>query len=261
MFLNILFWNYSGWDSVSTFAGEVRNPSKIFPLSLAFGVLAVSFSYMIPLVMAILALPTLSAEQDSVCPEDTLDSSLWSEGSFLYIGGCIGGFPLYLMLIISGVCSAIGMFTTELFVDSYLLLGMSEQQLVPQFFQKRTQIFGSDSPYVAITVNLAIMLLLIKFLNFELLLEVTNCLSALSIILELIAAIYLRMTKPKIHRPYKVPLDPFGILAMLAVPFMILITLLFSGLFISPSEARLCTFFLFVAGFVAQYLVELYQGH
>lgn len=37
-FMNIMFWNLNSWDSVSTLAGEVRNPSRLFPRALMLAV-------------------------------------------------------------------------------------------------------------------------------------------------------------------------------------------------------------------------------
>jgi amino acid transporter len=40
-FMNLMFWNLNSWDSVSTLAGEVRNPSKLFPRALFVAVILV----------------------------------------------------------------------------------------------------------------------------------------------------------------------------------------------------------------------------
>ena len=37
-YLNVMFWNLNSWDCVSTLAGEVRNPTKLFPRALFFAV-------------------------------------------------------------------------------------------------------------------------------------------------------------------------------------------------------------------------------
>lgn len=37
-YLNIMFWNLNSWDSISTLAGEVRNPTKLFPRALLLAV-------------------------------------------------------------------------------------------------------------------------------------------------------------------------------------------------------------------------------
>lgn len=37
-YMNIMFWNLNSWDAISTLAGEVRNPSKLFPRALLLAV-------------------------------------------------------------------------------------------------------------------------------------------------------------------------------------------------------------------------------
>ena len=37
-YFNIMFWSLNSWDSVSTLAGEVRDPGKMFPRGLLLGV-------------------------------------------------------------------------------------------------------------------------------------------------------------------------------------------------------------------------------
>lgn len=52
-FINVMFWNLNYWDSVSTLAGEVDNPSKTFPKALMIGVAVVVASYLIPTLAAL----------------------------------------------------------------------------------------------------------------------------------------------------------------------------------------------------------------
>jgi amino acid transporter len=37
-YFNIMFWNLNSWDSVSTLAGEVRDPARMVPKALFFSV-------------------------------------------------------------------------------------------------------------------------------------------------------------------------------------------------------------------------------
>ncbi|TKY50727.1 polyamine transporter [Spatholobus suberectus] len=41
LYLNTLFWNLKYWDSISTLAGEVKNPSKTLPRALFYAVMLV----------------------------------------------------------------------------------------------------------------------------------------------------------------------------------------------------------------------------
>lgn len=40
-YLNVMFWNLNSWDCISTLAGEVRNPTRLFPRALFFAVVLV----------------------------------------------------------------------------------------------------------------------------------------------------------------------------------------------------------------------------
>jgi amino acid transporter len=48
-YLNIMFWNLNSWDAVSTLAGEVRNPGKVFPRALMIAVQLVRAVTLTPL--------------------------------------------------------------------------------------------------------------------------------------------------------------------------------------------------------------------
>lgn len=50
--LSTLYWNMSGFDSASTFAGEVERPHKTFPRALFVAVGLVGLSYLLPLVVS-----------------------------------------------------------------------------------------------------------------------------------------------------------------------------------------------------------------
>jgi amino acid transporter len=76
-YFNIMFWSLNSWDSVSTLAGEVRDPSRMLPKALFFSVqlvrshppAAASFPY--PLSPAFLYC-TLQADALAALPSDCL---------------------------------------------------------------------------------------------------------------------------------------------------------------------------------------------
>ena len=53
LYLNTLFWNLNYFDSASTLAGEVENPTRTFPRALAMAVVLVVVVYLWPLAVAI----------------------------------------------------------------------------------------------------------------------------------------------------------------------------------------------------------------
>merc|ERR1711988_1099505 len=48
--LSTLYWNMTGFDSASTFAGEVAQPHKTFPRALFAAVGTISLAYLLPLL-------------------------------------------------------------------------------------------------------------------------------------------------------------------------------------------------------------------
>ena len=63
--------NLNYWDTVSTLAGEVRNPSRTFPRALALAVVLVVTSYLLPLLVGL-----------GVAP----DATDWTLGYFAAVG-------------------------------------------------------------------------------------------------------------------------------------------------------------------------------
>ena len=50
--LLIGMWNFMGWDNASTFAGEVERPERTYPRAMVLAVIAVTVTYLLPLVFA-----------------------------------------------------------------------------------------------------------------------------------------------------------------------------------------------------------------
>jgi amino acid transporter len=51
--ISIALWNYIGWDNASTVEGEIRNPSRNYPLALAVALPFVTIGYFVPLLTAL----------------------------------------------------------------------------------------------------------------------------------------------------------------------------------------------------------------
>ncbi|MBM4272351.1 MAG: amino acid permease, partial [Deltaproteobacteria bacterium] len=51
--LAVVIWNYSGWDNVSTFAGEVDNPKRNYPLALMISVPLITLLYVLPIYVGV----------------------------------------------------------------------------------------------------------------------------------------------------------------------------------------------------------------
>lgn len=78
-----------------------------------------------------------------------------------------------------------GMFSAELFEDSFQIQGMAEEGILPSFLATKTRF---NTPFNAICVSLVIIFGLISF-DFSAILAIDNFLTCLNGILELLACI------------------------------------------------------------------------
>jgi amino acid transporter len=51
--LSTLFFNYSGWDNISTYAAEVDQPQRNYPRAIAFAILIVLLAYLLPVLTGV----------------------------------------------------------------------------------------------------------------------------------------------------------------------------------------------------------------
>ncbi|XP_050212193.1 probable polyamine transporter At3g19553 [Mercurialis annua] len=205
-YFNSMFWNLNYWDKASTLAGEVENPSKTFPKALLGAVILVVSSYLIPLLAGTGALMTSSSE--------------WSDGYFAEVGMLIGGVWLKWWIQAAAAMSNLGLFEAEMSGDAFQLLGMSEMGMLPAIFSKRSK-YGTPTFSILCSATGVIFL---SWMSFQEILEFLNFLYAIGMLLEFAAFIRLRIKKPELHRPYKVPLGTFGA-TLLCVPPSILLVL------------------------------------
>ncbi|KAJ7967556.1 Amino acid/polyamine transporter [Quillaja saponaria] len=204
-YFNSMFWNLNYWDKASTLAGEVENPSKTFPKALLGAVVLVVLSYLIPLLAGTGALRSSSSE--------------WTDGYFAEVGLFIGGFWLKLWIQAASAMSNLGLFEAEMSSDAYQLLGMSELGMLPAIFASRSK-YGT--PTISILCS-ATGVIFLSWMSFQEILEFLNFLYSIGMLLEFAAFIALRLKKPDLHRPYKVPLQTFGITMLCLPPAMLLV--------------------------------------
>jgi amino acid transporter len=200
--LTLLYWNVSGWDCASTFAGEVKEPGRTYPRALGMALLIMLAAYAVPLLAA------------SGCV-DAGDWRLWKDGSFASIAQGVGGEWLGVLIVSSAALGNWGLFASELLEDSYQLLGMAEAGLAPRMFSRRHPKF--HTPVSAILFQFTIICVLIGF-DFNTILTVDNFFSAAQAVLEFVAFVKLRVSRPDLERPFRVPLSTAGSIAMLSIP-------------------------------------------
>lgn len=204
-FFNSMFWNLNYWDKASTLAGEVENPSKTFPKALLGAVVLIIFSYLVPLLAGTGALDTVVTE--------------WSDGYFAEVGLSIGGIWLKWWIQAAAAMSNMGLFEAEMSSDAFQLLGMSEMGMIPAIFSSRSR-YGT--PTISILCS-ATGVIFLSWMSFQEIVEFLNFLYAVGMLLEFAAFVKLRINKPDLHRPYKVPLQTFGVTILCVFPTVLLL--------------------------------------
>uniref|UniRef100_A0A0D6R609 Amino acid permease/ SLC12A domain-containing protein n=1 Tax=Araucaria cunninghamii TaxID=56994 RepID=A0A0D6R609_ARACU len=204
LYVNTLFWNLNYWDSVSTLAGEVDNPGRTLPKALFWGVVMVVLSYFVPLLAG-----TGAVE---------LDRSQWEDGYFAVIAKMVGGVWLRWWMEAAAAVSNMGMFEAEMSSDSFQLLGMAQRGMLPEVFGIRSR-YGT--PLLGILFS-ASGVLLLSSMSFQEIIAAENYLYCFGMLLEFAAFIRLRVNRPTMPRPYKIPLGTVGATLMCIPPAVLL---------------------------------------
>jgi amino acid transporter len=183
----IAMWNYMGWDNASTIAQEVERPQRTYPKAMIAAVILVSLTYILPvLAMYITGIPAASFET----------------GSWADLAGLMGGRLLRVALVLGGMMSGFGMFNALVMSYSRLPLAMAQDGMLPKIFAKTHP--KTRAPWVAILV-LATGWAMCLGLGFERLVTLDIMLYGLSLSLEFVTLVALRIREPQLKRSFRVP--------------------------------------------------------
>jgi amino acid transporter len=201
----IAMWNYMGWDNISTIAGEVERPHRSYPraLLLAMGLIVVSYF-----------VPVLAIQRAGIDPGN------WTTGAWVDAGVAIGGRWLGLGIVVGGMVCAVGMFNALVMSYSRLPMALADDGLLPACISWRHP--RSGAPWVAIALCSVIYAACLGF-GFNKLVELDVIIYGLSLLLEFIALVVLRLKEPDLARPFRVPGGLCGALLVGVMPISLLV--------------------------------------
>ncbi|KAK2974301.1 hypothetical protein RJ640_026862 [Escallonia rubra] len=208
LYLNTLFWNLNYWDSISTLAGEVENPSRTIPRALFYAFIFVVLGYFFPLLISTGAVP--------------LDRKRWTDGYLSDVAKLLGGVWLRSWVQGASALSNMGMFVAEMSSDSFQLLGMAERGMLPAFFAKRSR-YGTPLTGILFSASGVVLL---SSLTFQEIVAAENFLYCFGMMLEFVAFVKLRIKYPAACRPYKVPIGTTGATLMFIPPTLLILVVL-----------------------------------
>jgi amino acid transporter len=207
----VAMWNYMGWDNASTIAQEVERPRKTYPRAMIAAVILVSLTYVLPfLAVYFTGMPASAFNED---------------GSWAAVAGQLGGTVmgiqwLRFFVTLGGMMSAFGMFNALVMSYSRLPLAMARDGMMPKLFGKVTS--KNHTPWISIIV-LASCWALCLGLGFKRLVTLDIMLYGLSLMLEFVTLVALRIREPKLRREFRVPGGMAGAISCGLFPLALLI--------------------------------------
>lgn len=228
--LYTVMWNFIGWDNVTTYAEEVNKPVRSYLLSVFIAFVAVFTIYFLALIIAV---------NSGIAP------SVLEEQGFPSLGNLIGGYNLGAIVAIGGMASALGLYAAVLLSVSRIPKVMSDDRLLPAIINKLHPKF--KSPYVSVLCCSVVVSGMIVW-NFEELLIIDITLYGAALFLEYLALIRLRKIAADEHRPFKIPLNIFGLIIMALLPLSVYVIAMIAAFMnsekaIKPAVFALITLF------------------
>jgi amino acid transporter len=189
----VAMWNYMGWDNASTIAQEVERPQRTYPRAMIAAVVLVALTYVLPFAAVYLT--------------GVPSSVFGGDGSWAAVAGAIGGkFMgiewLRFLIVLGGMISAFGMFNALVLSYSRLPLAMARDGMLPKFFGKISA--KTKAPWVAILICATCWALCLG-LGFKRLITLDIMLYGISLMLEFVTLVALRIREPELKRGFRVP--------------------------------------------------------
>jgi amino acid transporter len=203
-------WMYSGYESMSTVAGEIENPQVIPRATLIT----------MPLIMLVYILPTMGGLASLG------NWSQWaSDGGLSYSDVVTQVAPAFgIFFVFVAVIAQFSIFNTYIASGSRGFFALAEDNLAPRALVKCSE--GRGVPYVAV-LSLGIFSLIVCMFPFEVIVVVDMVLLMSAYALIFVAACILRVREGSLARPFRVPFGTKGFVAMCIPPLLITSVALF----------------------------------
>jgi amino acid transporter len=201
-------WLYSGYEQLSSVAGEVDNPRRNYPLAL---------SIVVPMSMATYFLPTLASLASLGNWQD------WGDGYFTTAAGLLGGPLLALAVTIAAMIANVSLLNATMLATTRMPFAMAEDGFLPVKLTALHKRYGT--PAAAIVAS-GIVYAFLTVRNLAELITVYAWLRVATSLLTALSAWKLRRLRPAMERPFVIPGGKPGLFYAVAAPvFMGLVAL------------------------------------
>lgn len=198
---SIVLWNYCGWDNVSTYAGEVNEPSRNYPRALMLALLLSITVYLLPLLTGI-AIST--------------DPGIWSENAgWPELSQLVGGPWLAFLVAAVALVSGWSLLNSQVLYVSRLPYVMAVEGWLPSWLAHVAPKTGV--PVVAL-MACGLVSALFALLTFGELVILEILIYGGALLLQYLALLVLRWKKADMPRPFRVPGKQLGLVLVTLAP-------------------------------------------
>jgi amino acid transporter len=241
--MSTIVFNFSGWDNVSPYAGEVDRPQKNYPVAIAAALVLAVLGYLLPVLAGIGV---------------TTDPAVWSDDAgWPVIAGLVGGRWLGMVLAAAGLVSMWGLYNAQVLFVSRLPFAMALDGWLPRIIARARKDTGVPVVAVIAVCALTIPLTALSFGS----LVIIQCVTYTgALLLEFLALLVLRARRPDAHRPFRIPGGRFGLWYVCLAPLIVAAAVLTAAVHDADSYGpQLLAIALVAVSGVALYLAR--RGH
>ncbi len=186
--LSVALWSYSGWECVSTFAGEVAEPSRTIPLATLATVPLVALIYLLPLGVAL----------------GGSDWRAWNTETYTIsqIAGDVVGPWLGTWISLTIMVSSWSMYNSLLLSNSRLPFAMAADGLLPVWL---TAVDPTRQIPTRSLIVCSVIYALCTSIGFRKLVILDALLMSITALLLIASLAVLRLKNPLMPRPFKLP--------------------------------------------------------
>ncbi|WP_374949682.1 APC family permease [Mucilaginibacter sp.] len=224
MALYTVMWNCQGWDNVTTYAQEVERPVRSYLKATLIAFALTMVIYFFAVVVALQA---------------GINHDLFNDSGFPALGELVKGRWLGAILAAGGMASSLGIYSAVLLSVSRVPKAMADDGFLPTRINNLHRRF--KTPYNSIFLCSAVVSFMILW-PFDSLMIIDVTVYGAGLSLEYISLIKLRISAPDIKRPFRIPLNTFGLLAALILPFGVYLIAVAAAFTSTPKSIQAATF-------------------
>ena len=204
-----IFFDYIGFDSVSTHAEEARNPRRDVPIGIISSLIICTLLYI-----------AVSAVLTGMVPYDKINIDAPVSNAFAQVGLTWAQFLISLGAL-TGITSVL---LVLMLSQPRVMLAMARDRLIPPSF------FGAihdrfRTPWKSTILTGIFVAVLGSLLPLRILAELVNIGTLLAFVIVCAAVLIMRRTNPELHRPFKAPLFPWTPILGIAICLLLMLSL------------------------------------